>query len=75
MHPVHIKKIIFTVKLNSFISSTSGANALKLRMMNLKNTENELLNSMVDENMALNNLTVEKMKILKIQLLAKRNST
>ena len=46
------------VQLNSVISetipNTSGANALKLDPMELKNTETEMFNSMVDENMALN---------------------
>ena len=46
------------VQLNSIISetipNTSGANALKLDPMELKNTETEMFNSMVDENMALN---------------------
>ena len=36
-----------------FISSTSGANALQVNNENIKETENDLLNSMVDENMAL----------------------
>ena len=47
-----------TVQLNSIksetITSTSGANALKLDSDELKNTETEMFNSMVDENMAVN---------------------
>ena len=41
---------------NSFISSTSGANALQVENEEIKETENQLLNSMVDENMAVDNL-------------------
>ena len=44
---------------SNFISSTSGANALQVDSENIKETESELLNSMVDENMALDNLTQE----------------
>ena len=44
---------------NSFISSTSGANALQVENEQIKETENELLNSMVNENMAVDNLTTE----------------
>ena len=44
---------------SNFISSTSGANALQVDSENIKETENELLNSMVDENMALDNLDKE----------------
>ena len=47
---------------NSFISSTSGANALQVENEQFKETENELLNSMVDENMAIGNLTTESSK-------------
>ena len=51
------------VQLNSIISetipNTSGANALKLDPMELKNTENEMFNSMVDENMALNSSSLD----------------
>jgi len=47
---------------NSFISSTSGANALQVENEEIKQTENELLNSMVDENMAVDNLTTENAK-------------
>ncbi len=47
---------------NSFISSTSGANALQVENEQIKQTENELLNSMLDENMAVDNLTTEKAK-------------
>ena len=38
----------------NFISSTSGANALQVNNEDIKETENDLLSSMVDENMALN---------------------
>ena len=44
----------------SFIQSTSGANALQVENEEIKSTENELLNSMVDENMAVNNLHSEE---------------
>ena len=44
---------------SNFISSTSGANALKVKSEDIKDTENELLNSMVDENMVLDNLSTE----------------
>ena len=51
------------VQLNSIISetipNTSGANALKLDPMELKNTETEMFNSMVDENMALNSSSLD----------------
>ena len=40
---------------NSFISSTSGANALQIENEQIKESENELLNSMVDANMAVDN--------------------
>jgi len=40
----------------NFLSSTSGANALQVENENIKESENELLNSMVDENMAISNL-------------------
>ena len=50
-------------QLNSMRSetmqSTSGANALKLDPMELKNTETEMFNSMVDENMALNSVSLD----------------
>ena len=46
---------------NSFISSTSD-NALQVENEQFKETENELLNSMVDENMAIGNLTTESSK-------------
>ena len=53
-----------SVQLNSIksetIASTSGANALKLDTDELKNTETEMFNSMVDENMALNSMSVDK---------------
>ena len=49
--------------MNSIISetipNTSGANALKLDPMELKNTETEMFNSMVDENMALNSSSLD----------------
>ena len=55
-----------TVQLNSIksetIVSTSGANALKLDSDELKNTETEMFNSMVDENMALNSMSVDESK-------------
>ena len=47
---------------NSFISSTSGANALQVENEQIKETENELLNSMVDENMAVDNLQAGNIK-------------
>ena len=47
---------------NSFISSTSGANALQVENEQIKQTENELLNSMVDENMVVDNLATENAK-------------
>ena len=50
-------------QLNSMRSetmqSTSGANALKLDPIELKNTETEMFNSMVDENMALNSVSLD----------------
>ena len=56
-----------SVQLNSIksetIASTSGANALKLDTDELKNTETEMFNSMVDENMALNSMSVDESKI------------
>ena len=54
------------VQLNSIksetIASTSGANALKMDTNEFKNTETEMFNSMVDENMALNSLNLENNK-------------
>tara|TARA_B100001027_G_scaffold203725_1_gene165382 strand:- start:335 stop:1807 length:1473 start_codon:yes stop_codon:yes gene_type:complete len=54
------------IQLNSIksepIASTSGANALKMDTNEFKNTETEMFNSMVDENMALNNLNLENNK-------------
>ena len=47
---------------NSFISSTSGANALQVENEQIKETENELLNSMVDENMVVDNLQAGNIK-------------
>ena len=51
------------IQLNSIrsetIPNTSGANALKLDPMELKNTETEMFNSMVDENMALNSSSLD----------------
>ena len=38
----------------NFISNTSGANALQVDNEDIKETENDLLSSMIDENMALN---------------------
>ncbi len=46
----------------NFLTSTSGANALQVEGEEIKNTESELLNSMVDENMAINNLALEETK-------------
>ncbi len=46
----------------NFISNTSGANALQVENEEIKSTENELLNSLVDENMAVNNLSSEEIK-------------
>ena len=55
------------VQLNSIksetVADTSGANALKLDTDELKNTENEMFNSMVDENMALNSLSLDQAKV------------
>ena len=45
----------FNINHTNFISSTSGANALQVNNEDIKETENDLLTSMVDENMALNN--------------------
>tara|TARA_B100000989_G_scaffold65601_1_gene45609 strand:+ start:4263 stop:5723 length:1461 start_codon:yes stop_codon:yes gene_type:complete len=45
--------VSFNTNQNDIISSTSGANALKIDTEKVKDTEVELLNSMVDENMAL----------------------
>ena len=54
------------VQLNSIksdtIANTSGANALKLDTNELKISETEMFNSMVEENMALNSLSKEKSK-------------
>ena len=47
---------------SNFIPSTSGANALQVNNEDIKETENELLNSMVDENMALSSLSNEETK-------------
>ena len=56
-----------SVQLNSIksetIAGTSGANALKLDTDELKNTETEMFNSMVDENMALSSLSVDETKV------------
>ncbi len=46
----------------NFISSTSGANALQVKNEEIKNSESELLNSMVDENMAVNTLSKDEIK-------------
>ena len=46
----------------NFISNTSGANALQVENEEIKSTENELLNSLVDENMAVNTLSSEEIK-------------
>ena len=52
------------VQLNSMrsdtIPNTSGANALKLDPIELKNTETEMFNSMVDENMVLNSSSLDE---------------
>ena len=42
----------FNINHTNFISSTSGANALQVNNEDIKETENDLLTSMVDENMA-----------------------
>ena len=47
---------------SNFIPSTSGANALQVDNVDIKETENELLNSMVDENMALSGLNKAESK-------------
>ena len=56
-----------SVQLNSIksetIAGTNGANALKLDTDELKNTEKEMFNSMVDENMALSSLSVDEAKV------------
>jgi len=57
-----VQKNNITNNSNTFISSTSGANALQVENEQIKETENELLNSMVDENMAVDNLTTENAK-------------
>ena len=46
----------------NFLTSTSGANALQVENEEIKSMESELLNSMVDENMAVNNLALEETK-------------
>ena len=55
------------IQLNSIksetLASTSGANALKLETEDLKSTETEMFNSMVDENMALSSLSAEETKV------------
>jgi len=55
-----------SVQLNSInsetIATTSGANALKLDTNELKISETEMFNSMVEENMALNSLSKEQSK-------------
>ena len=56
-----------SVQLNSIksetIAGTSGANALKLDTDELKNIETEMFNSMVDENMALGSMSVDKTNV------------
>ena len=42
------------------IASTSGANALKIDTDEYKNSETEMFNSMVDENMAVNEVNLDK---------------
>ncbi len=42
---------------NNFLSNTSGANALQIENEEIKSTENELLHSMIDENMAVSSLS------------------
>ena len=55
------------IQLNSIksetLASTSGANALKLETEDLKSTETEMFNSMVDENMALSSLSAGETKL------------
>ena len=46
---------------SNFIQSTSGANALQVNNEEIKETENDLINSMVEENMVLNNLEPEEL--------------
>ena len=47
-------------KDSKFFPSTSGANALQVENENIKESEDELLNSMIDENMAINSLPENK---------------
>ena len=56
---------------SNFISSTSGANALQVENEEIKNSENELLNSMVDENMAVNSLPFKEQTIQNIDNIRK----
>ena len=56
IHPLFIKITLYLNNNTNFISSTSGANALQVENEEIKESENELLNSMIDENMAVNNL-------------------
>jgi len=46
----------------SIIPSTSGANALQINNEDIKETENEMLNSMLDENMVISSLSAEVSK-------------
>ena len=54
------KNVNFTNSHSNFIQSTSGANALKVNNDEIKETENELINSMVDENMVLSGLSTDE---------------
>ena len=47
---------------SNFIPSTNGANALQINNEDIKETENEMLNSMLDENMVMNSLSAEESK-------------
>ena len=47
---------------SNFFPSTSGANALQVENENIKESEDELLNSMIDENMAINSLPENKVQ-------------
>ena len=55
IHQLFKTILVLTINHTNFISSTSGANALQVNNEDIKETENDLLTSMVDENMALNN--------------------
>ena len=46
----------------NFIPNTSGANALQINNEDIKETENEMLNSMLDENMVINSVSAQESK-------------